>query len=40
MFAEVNFSLSGRQCFIYPDTLEIGEVVNQLLATKKELGEI
>ena len=37
-FAGINFVHSGRQCFVYLDTLEISEEVKQLLATNKELG--
>ena len=35
-FARINFVLSGRQCFAYPDT-DISEAVKQLLATKNNL---
>ena len=30
----------GRQCYVYPDTLDISEVITQLETTKKELKEL
>ena len=39
-FTGITFVLSGRNCFEYPDTLEIWEVVKQLLVTKKELRDL
>ena len=34
-FTEINFVQIGRQCYVYPDTLEISEVITQLETTKK-----
>ena len=39
-FTEINFVQIGRQCYVYPDTLEISEVITQLETTKKELKEL
>ena len=39
-FSGINFVLSGRQCFLYPDTPKINKVIKQLLAIKKELGDL
>lgn len=40
-FAGINFVHSGRQCLVHPNTLEISELVQQLLvATKKEVGDL
>ena len=39
-FARMNFVHSGKQCFLYPETLEISEVVKQLLAAKEDLEDL
>ena len=39
-FTEINFVQIGRQCYAYPDTVEISEVITQLETTKKEHKEL
>ena len=36
-FSEIKFVQIERQCYVYPDILEISEVITQLETTKKEL---
>ena len=36
----MNFLQIGRQCYVYPDTLEISEVITQLETTKKDLKKL
>ena len=39
-FTAINAVQIGWQCYVYPDTLEISEVITQLQTTKKELKEL